>query len=145
MSEQALTFGETLLAGTAAGAALSLREPLSFWGGFDAPSGGVIDRRHPECGQILSRKIILMTAARGSSSGSSVLAEAIRLGTAPAAFIVTERDAILVVGAMVAQELYGLSCPIVRVSPGELDRLRTAQHLTLNARPSGATISHSPR
>ena len=52
-------------------------------------------------------RILVMRAGRGSSSGSSVLAEAIRAGTAPAAIVLAERDAILAVGAMVAAELYG--------------------------------------
>ena len=49
---------------------------------------------------------------RGSSSGSATLAEALRLGKGPAAILMLERDAIVVVGAMVAAELYGLACPV---------------------------------
>ena len=48
-----------------------------------------------------------MTAGRGSSSGSSVLAEAIRLGTGRAGIVLLTRDAIVTVGAMIASELYG--------------------------------------
>jgi predicted aconitase with swiveling domain len=48
-----------------------------------------------------------MTAGRGSSSGSSVLAEAIRLRTAPAAIVLQRRDAIVATGALVAWQLYG--------------------------------------
>ena len=56
-----------------------------------------------------------MRAGRGSSSGSSVLAEAIRLGTGPAGIVLLTRDAIVTVGAMVAAELYGKECPVVLV------------------------------
>jgi uncharacterized protein len=136
-----ILFGEVLLPGAATGPVLSLVEPLSFWGGFNATSGAVIDRRHPQCDIILSGRIVIMTAARGSSSGSSVLGEAIRLGTAPHAFIVAERDAILVVGAMVALELYGLACPIVRVNPTELHQLRTARSLSVDATGNTAQIT----
>jgi uncharacterized protein len=71
---------------------LQLDEPLSFWGGFDALTGRVIDRRHPQHGETLTGVALMMREARGSSSGSSVLAEAIRLGTAPAAIILRKRD-----------------------------------------------------
>ena len=51
---------------------------------------------------------------RGSAKTA---AEALRLGKlGPAAILMLERDAIVVVGAMVAAELYGLACP---VSAGE--------------------------
>ena len=46
-----------------------------------------------------------MPSGRGSSSSSSVLAEAIRAGTAPAAIVLGEADPILALGAIVAREL----------------------------------------
>jgi predicted aconitase with swiveling domain len=56
-----------------------------------------------------------MPAGRGSSSSSSILAEAVRQGTAPAGFILLHADEILLIGALVAAELYGRSVPIVVV------------------------------
>ena len=54
-----------------------------------------------------------MPSGRGSSSSSSVLAEAIRAGTAPAAIVLGEADPILALGAIVARELYGTTIPVV--------------------------------
>ena len=48
-----------------------------------------------------------------SSSSSSILAESIRLGTAPLAILLADPDEILVLGALVAQYLYRRTCPIV--------------------------------
>ncbi len=129
-----------LVAGTAQGTVMALAEPLSFWGGFDAGTGTVTDQRHPDRGVCLSGRIIAVASARGSSSGASVLAEAIRLGTAPAAFILSRRDAILTVGAQVAVELYGTTCPIVLVTDADLERVRAASHATVSADGSRATI-----
>jgi predicted aconitase with swiveling domain len=42
-----------------------------------------------------------------------VLAEAIRLGTAPLAILLAEPDEILVLGALVADYLYERTCPIL--------------------------------
>jgi predicted aconitase with swiveling domain len=78
----------TLVAGTAEGRALVLDEPLSFWGGVDPATGDIIEARHPQHGENVAGRILVMPSGRGSSSSSSVLAEAIRAGTAPAAIVV---------------------------------------------------------
>ena len=39
-----------LVPGTASGEVLALAEPLSFWGGYDAATGRIIDRWHPDHG-----------------------------------------------------------------------------------------------
>lgn len=129
-----------LVDGTARGAVFALAEPLSFWGGFDAASGTVMDHRHPDRGTRLAGRVVAVSAARGSSSGSSVLAEAIRLDSAPAAFVLSTRDAILTVGAQVANELYGKACPIVLVSPEDLERVRRAGSASITASGGRATI-----
>src|SRR4051794_33023048 len=96
-------YGRTLAAGTARADALVLREPLSFWGGVDAVTGTVIDRAHPDAGRRLTGTVLVMPGCRGSSSSSSVLAEALRLGTGPAAIVLALPDPILTVGSLVAQ------------------------------------------
>jgi predicted aconitase with swiveling domain len=102
-----------LVSGTAEGPITVLDEPLSMWGGFDPETGLIIDGNHPQVGESLSGKIVAMPHGRGSSSSSSVLAEALRAGTAPAGFVLGEADPILVIGALVAHLLYQSSCPII--------------------------------
>lgn len=104
--------------GRGRGAILAI-PPLSFWGGYDAETGQVIDRSHPALGRYLVAKVLVMTSGRGSSSSSSVLAEAIRLATAPAAIVLAEPDPILATGAIVAQALYRRSCPIIVLKPDD--------------------------
>jgi predicted aconitase with swiveling domain len=118
--------------GEAAGRALLLARPLSFWGGLDAETGRIIDRTHPQFGAHVSGSILVMPAGRGSSSSSAVLAESIRRGTAPAAIVLAEADPILVVGALVAQALYGKTCPVVvgpidMIRPGDTVRVTGAR------------------
>jgi predicted aconitase with swiveling domain len=103
----------SLSSGTAQGEPIVLNAPLSFWGGFDVATGRIIDRSHSANGEVLTGRIVIMPVGRGSSSGSSILAEAIRRGTAPSALILPEPDPILTVGAIVAQKLYGRTIPIV--------------------------------
>ena len=105
--------GAFQLAGPAKGTALVLSEPLSFWGGVDAETGDIVDRSHPALGQNVAGKVLVMPGGRGSSSSSSVLAEAIRKGTAPAGIVLERLDPILAVGAIVAEFLYGVRMPLV--------------------------------
>jgi predicted aconitase with swiveling domain len=103
----------TLVAGSATGPALVLETPLSFWGGIDPATGLVIDAHHPQHGANVVGTVLVMPSGRGSSSSSTVLAEAVRAGVAPAAIVLHEPDAIVALGAIVARELYGVNVPVV--------------------------------
>jgi uncharacterized protein len=131
----------TLVPGAASGPVLLLDEPLSFWGGLDSVTGTIIDRLHPQRGASVAGRVLMMPGERGSSSGSATLAEALRLGYGPAAILMLERDAIVVVGAMVAAELYGLACPVALVGGEDWKALAAAASLKLEAGPDGAAIS----
>lgn len=102
-----------LVAGEASGVALVLDEPISFWGGLDPATGRLIDVHHPQAGEVVTGRVLVMPSGRGSSSSSSVLAEAIRAGTAPAAIVLREPDPIVALGSIVARELYGTRVPVV--------------------------------
>lgn len=134
--------GRALHPGTGTGEPLALESALSFWGGTDA-AGVIVDEHHPQRGARLVGRVLIMPAACGSSSSSSVLAEQIRTGTAPAALVLGEPDAILMLGAWVAAELYGRSLPIVVLPAAELAALRgwPVGPVTVAAEPDGATIS----
>jgi uncharacterized protein len=102
-----------LVGGVGRGEALVLDQPLSLWGGADPETGLVIEPGHPQYGVGMSGRVLVMEHGRGSSSSSSVLAEMLRRGVGPTAIVLSEPDSILVIGALVASELYGAVCPIV--------------------------------
>jgi predicted aconitase with swiveling domain len=131
--------GRTLHPGTATGEPIRLTAPLSFWGGTDE-HGRIVDAHHPQCGAVLTGRILLMESGRGSSSASSVLAEQIRARTAPAAIILTRPDPIIPLGALVAAELYNLNLPVV-VAP--YDAIPENALVQVNATPTQATITWS--
>lgn len=118
-----------------------LDAPLSFWGGFDPHTGEVIDGHHPQWRTNLSGKVLALPSGRGSSSSSSVLAEAIRLGTAPIAILLLENDPILVLGALVARELYGSSVPVATLSAESYGRLSTGEIVTVSVAEDRVSIS----
>jgi predicted aconitase with swiveling domain len=116
--------GQLLNPGEAAGTALVLSEPLSFWGGFDPASGRVIDRHHPQAGAELAGTILVLPESRGSAGTPAGVAEAVRRGTAPCAIVLGKADANVAAGALVAAALYGRELPVVALVPEELDLIR---------------------
>jgi predicted aconitase with swiveling domain len=123
--------GEVLAPGEAAGPALVLEEPLSLWGGMDPGTGRLIDAHHPQHDALMTGRVLVMASARGSSSSSSVLAEAVRAGTAPAGILLGESELILAVGAAVGDELYGRRVPIVVLEPEELMQIADGAAVTI--------------
>jgi predicted aconitase with swiveling domain len=98
--------GEILVPGAAGeGRALVLTAPISFWGGVDPKSGRIADVRHPQCGEAISGKVLFLPGTIGSSSASAVLMELVHSGHAPAALVLHEPDAILLLGLIVAREM----------------------------------------
>lgn len=113
MTQQAEWMATCLVSGTGNGEPLILDDPLSLWGGLDPHTGEITDRRHPQSGQIVSGRVLILPVGRGSSSASSILLEAVKAETAPTAIITAEADGILALGAVVAQEIYGKAPPVV--------------------------------
>lgn len=112
-----------LVSGTARGPLLVFSEPLSLWGGYRPESGEVIDRRHPLSGTLGAGKVWCMPHGRGSSSASSILLEAVRAGTAPAALLLREEDGILSLGAAVAREIYGRTLPVLLFGSADYEEI----------------------
>lgn len=122
---------EVLVAGEARGPVVALSEPLSFWGGVHESEGTVIDVHHPQHGATIAGRVLVMPSGRGSSSSSSVLAEVIRAGVGPSAIVLATADPILVIGALVAEALYGTVVPIVTLAPDDYVRCAAARELRL--------------
>jgi predicted aconitase with swiveling domain len=133
-----------LTEGTARAEALRLDEPLSLWGGVDPLTGRIIDRRHPQADASVRDRVIVMPSGRGSSSSSSVLAECLRTGTGPAAILLREADPILVLGALVARELYGVLCPIAVVDHETYDPIRNGDAVEVDCSGPTARVRSWP-
>jgi len=124
--------GRTLVHGDARGEVLFSDVGLSFWGGVDAATGRIIDSHHPLCGTVLSGKVLAIPSGRGSCSGSGVLLELILNGHAPAALVFGSQEDILPLAIIIAEEVFGLSLPSVRLSSDDFHRLRSIAHLRVN-------------
>jgi predicted aconitase with swiveling domain len=123
--------GRVIIPGQAQGLALVSDEPLSFWGGYDWQTGEITDRRHPLSGQIAAGRVLCLPFARGSSTTTAVLLEAIRNGTAPAAILTTGADFFFALASVVADELYTQSIPLVALSAEDFAQLKSGEKLAI--------------
>ena len=106
---------------------LKLSAPLSFWGGVDPKTSAIIQVRHPECGAAIAGTILAMPGAIGSSSSSAVLLELIRIGLAPAALVMAEPDAILLIASLAAREMGWPPVPALKLPLAAIGNLQPGQ------------------
>lgn len=122
-----------LVPGKASGAVTLLSAPLSLWGGLDLQTGCISDVSHPEFGVLLTGAIVAMPGARGSSSSSSALVEAVRTGIAPAGIILSRTDPILVIGGLVAADLYDANLPVLLADKDAWESLSPDMMIAIDA------------
>ncbi len=118
-----------------------LSSPLSLWGGLDLATGRICDVSHPEAGLSLAGTILVMPGARGSSSSSSALVEAVRTGIAPAGIILSRIDPILVIGGLVAADLYGRQLPILLADAAAWNSLPSQGSIHINSANSANPVA----
>ena len=94
--------GRKVMGGKAEGFALVSSEPVSFYGGVDPVSGCVTEPGHCCCGENITGKVFVFPTGKGSTVGSYVIYRMKKLGTAPAAIINVETEAILATGCVIS-------------------------------------------
>lgn len=126
--------------GQASGKALKGKEPLSFWGGVDPSTGMVVDVHSDLFGEKLTGRILCLPRGAGSSSGCGVLMEMVRANTNPAAIVNIETEAVLALGPIISQELYGRSFPMVTVGSDDFEKIKTGMWIVIWASAAGAEL-----
>ena len=130
--------GRVLVAGEASAQLLFSDAPLSFWGGYDATTGEIIDRRHPLSGQIAATRVLAIPFTKGSSTTTAVFLEAVAAGAAPAAVLTATPDAFLSLASIVADEMYGRPVPVIALAAEDFASLVDGRIATI--RPDGTVI-----
>ncbi len=130
---KAVLQARVLIAGSASGEVLRLHDSLSFWGGFDPATGEIIDVHHPQYGQRVGAKILCIPESRGSAGTPACIAETLRNGSGPLAFVLGEGDVNIGVGALVANRLYGLAVPVLAINPGQFDLFASGERVSIDA------------
>lgn len=126
---------EVLFEGGAEGCVLRLDAPISFWGGISPVTSEVTLAGHPQRGERIADRMLVIPHLIGSSSSSAILLELTYIGRAPRALILGGRDAILPVGVVVARQM-GWPAPPVVILPEP--PFRTGDRLCLD---TGGTLT----
>lgn len=124
----------------ATGDILVCDEGLSVWGGVNADTGVIQDALHPQCGEAIAGRIVMMPTSRGSCSGSGVLLSLAMVGRGPAALVFREDEDILTLGAIVAARMFDLKIAVLRLSAADYEALsaQTNASITRNHVKAGA-------
>ena len=122
----------TLVEGQADGNALVLDDLLSFWGGFDPSDGRIIDVHHPQHQQQVGGQVLCIPASKGSAGTPGGIAETLRNGTGPIAFVLGERDVNISIGVLVANRLYGLEVPVLQISLQQIQTIGNGDRITID-------------
>lgn len=104
---------EVLFPGEAKGEVLRLESPISFWGGVSPVTSKITLAGHPQKGEPIADKILVIPQMIGSSSSSAVILELFYTKMAPKALILGGRDAILPIGVVVARQMDWSTIPVV--------------------------------
>ena len=130
--EQKIT-GCGVVSGIAKGEVLVTSESISFWGGVDPATGAINDPRHELFEQSVAGKVLAFPFGKGSSTGSLIMLELVRVDKAPAAILNIRTEPILATGPIVAEHFYGKKIPIISLDATSFRTLKTGQSVTVNA------------
>jgi len=120
--------GRKVMGGRAEAEALVSAEPVSFYGGVDPTTGCVTEPGHCCCGENISGKVFVFPRGKGSTVGSYVIYRMKKLGTAPAAIINSETEAIIATGCVISD------IPLVdKLDSDPLTAIRTGARVRVDA------------
>jgi predicted aconitase with swiveling domain len=129
-----------ILPGTGKGQLLSTHQPISFWGCVDPVTGSISDKRHELFGQSISEKVLVFPFGKGSSTGSLMLLELLRLNLAPAAIINIRTEPLLATGPVVGKHFYGNTFPIVNVEKSDFDLFKTGLYAEIVSKKNDSYV-----
>jgi len=120
--------GRKIVGGIAEGEALISRDSVSFYGGVDPDTGVITEPGHACYGKSIAGKVFVFPTGKGSTVGSYVIYRMKKQGTAPAAIINVETEAILATGCVIS------SIPLIDKLDGDpLKTLKTGMRLRVGS------------
>lgn len=102
MAESFVLHGRVIKSGRGEGPALVSPAPIGFLGGVDPDTGIVVEPGHPLQGRSVAGKVLVFPTGKGSTVGSYTILRLARSGHGPAALVNAESEAIVAVGAIIA-------------------------------------------
>lgn len=122
-------------AGVTAGEALVSPVPIGFLGGVDPETGIVIEPNHPLRGECVAGRVLVFPTGKGSTVGSYTILRLARAGVAPRAMINHESEAIVAVGAIIADIPMVDQIDVTQIATGDWVEIDGAHVVVLRAQP----------
>jgi predicted aconitase with swiveling domain len=119
MTETFTMRGRVIKSGRAGGRALVSPVPIGFLGGVDPDTGIVLEPGHPLQGKSVAGSVLVFPTGKGSTVGSYTILRLQRSGRAPAAILNAESEAIVAVGAIIADIPMVDQVDIARIRDGD--------------------------
>jgi uncharacterized protein len=110
-------------AGVAHGVALVSSQPIGFLGGVDPETGMIVEPGHPLEGMSVTGRVLVFPTGKGSTVGSYTLYRMAQAGTAPVAMVNAESEAIVAVGAIIADIPMVDKVDITKIETGDEVRI----------------------
>ena len=117
--------GRVIKEGRAEGEALVSPEAIGFFGGVDPETGVVVEPGHELQGQSICGRILVFPSGKGSTVGSYTLYRLRKKGLAPAGIINAQSEAIVAVGAIIAD--------IPMVDRIDISHIKTGDKVTIHS------------
>ncbi|RSL79793.1 hypothetical protein CEP52_017479 [Fusarium oligoseptatum] len=117
--------GTAFVLGKASGKLIASGVELSFWGGVNVETSEIVDHHHPLNGYRLHNSVLAIPGGRGSCSGSGAMLELILKGNGPRGIIFQQREDILTLGVMIAEEVFQKSIPVVVLNAADFHKILT--------------------
>jgi predicted aconitase with swiveling domain len=114
--------GRVIKSGVVEGEALLSSQPIGFLGGVDPETGVIVEPGHPLEGQSVAGRVLAFPTGKGSTVGSYTLYRMAKAGTAPAAILNVQSEAIVAVGAIIGEIPMVDQVDITQIQTG--DRVR---------------------
>ena len=132
--------GTCIMPGDGRGIVLATAQPISFWGCVNPMTGRISDKRHELYGKSITGKVLAFPFGKGSSTGSLMILELLRLDLAPAGIVNIRTEPLLATGPIVGKHFYGKTFPIVNVAGSDFDRFETGQVAQIVSAPQRSQI-----
>jgi predicted aconitase with swiveling domain len=118
--------GRPVVGGVTEGEALVSKDALVWSHGVYPPTGKINDVRVQLNGTCVKDTVLIYPYGKGSTSTSTWMLETFRCGNGPKAIINIETEGLIAIGAILADTLYGIKCPVVdRLDKNPLEVIET--------------------
>ena len=124
--------GKELIAGTIEGQTLTLGAPLSLWDGIDSRKGIIATAGHPNEGECIAGKILVISKGLAGATGGGSLTECFRRENGPIAMVMPKSDPMVVAAAVFAEELYDKHIPILQIDSEKIVQIPNDAHVRIS-------------